>query len=409
MLVYFLIIIPVLTLSFLAFNYWQERRYRRKPFYKLSDVGWQRQNPPAQEEVVHSVALIGDIGAVATDGTDPVLQLVRQWQLEAQDKGSMIFLGDNLYPIGLPETGNRHRALAEARLDTLIESVKCYSGQGIFISGNHDWFKGREGGYEQMLRQEQYVQEHLPQTHSYLPPKGCPGPTSLQLAAGLLLVVINTQWFVQRGFKPLGSKYDCPYTDIEEFFVRLNKLLKRNTHQHVLIAAHHPLYSNAMHGGKFTIKQHVFPLTALHKRFLIPLPLFGSLYPFYRKMFGAYEDMSHRKYKRMRKRLLRIFHRYNNIIYAGGHDHNLQHFEVQGNHYIVSGSGSKTAFVKKGGRATFTLEELGFFVLNYYQNGEVWIECRVVSDTDEGGQVAFRKKVSTTVQNFAKQDFPQPA
>ncbi|TPE42918.1 metallophosphoesterase [Pontibacter mangrovi] len=394
MLLYFLIIVPVLILSFLVFSYWQERRYRRKPFYRLSDVGWQRHSPATEAQLLHSVALLGDVGAVATDGSDPVLKLVSQWQEEVQDKGCMIFLGDNLYPIGLPEPGNRHRDAAEIRLNTLLHSIKSYPGKGIFLSGNHDWLKGREGGYKQMQRQECYVQEHLPQPDCYLPPKGCPGPYSLQLTEGLLLVVINTQWFVQRGFKPIGSQYGCPYGNIEEFFVRLNKLLKRNTHQRILIAGHHPLYSNAMHGGKFTIKQHLFPLTALHRRFLVPLPVFGSLYPFYRKLFGAYEDMSHRKYKKMRKRLLRILHRYNNLIYVGGHDHNLQHFEVQGNHYLVSGSGSKLAFVKKGGKATFTLEERGFFILNYYSNGQVWIECRTVTaDAPEKGRLVFRKQV----------------
>ncbi|GHA60122.1 metallophosphoesterase [Pontibacter akesuensis] len=391
MLVYFLVIIPTLLFAFFVFTYWQERKYRRKPFYRLSDVGWQRLAPPPEEELVHSVALIGDVGALATDGSDPVINLVSQWQQEAQDKGTMVFLGDNIYPIGLPEEGHRHRPTAEARLNTIIKSIAAYPGKGILLSGNHDWLKGRTGGYEQMLRQELYVREKIQEPEVYLPPNGCPGPSEIQLADGVLLVVINTQWFVQRGEKPLGHKQDCPYTHIEEFFVELNRLLKRNTHQQVLIAAHHPLYSNALHGGKFTVKQHIFPLTAMHKRIYIPLPLFGSVYPFYRRFFGAYEDMSHRKYKQMRKRLLRIFHRYNNLIYVAGHDHNLQHFEVQNNHYIVSGSGSKTAFVKKGGKATFTLEALGFFVVNFYANGQAWLECRTVAEDTSLGQVAFRK------------------
>jgi hypothetical protein len=397
MLSYFFIIIPTLLIAFLVFSYWQERKYRRKPFYKLSDVGWQHYTPPADADLVHSVAMLGDVGAVATDGTDPVIQLFNKWQEHAGAASTAVFLGDNLYPIGLPEEGHRLRQTATARLDLLLASIKSYPGKGIFLSGNHDWLKGREGGYEQMLRQEHYVVSGLQDEESYLPRNGCPGPVSLQLAEGLLLVIINTQWFVQRGEKPLGEKYGCPYTDIEEFFNSLNDLLRRNRHQRVLVAAHHPLYSNAMHGGKFTMKQHIFPLTAAHKRIYIPLPIFGSLYPFYRKLFGAYEDMSHRKYKKMRKRLLRIMNRYSNIIYVAGHDHNLQHFEIQHNHYIVSGSGSKTAFVKKGGKATFTLEELGFFVINYYSNGDVWMEALVAAEPNESA-VVFRKKLDSILQ-----------
>ncbi|WP_161891186.1 metallophosphoesterase [Pontibacter russatus] len=396
MLPYFLIIVPTLLFAFLAFSYWQERKYRRKPFFKLADVGWQRNTPPKGAELVHSVAMLGDVGAVATDGSDPVLQLFGKWQLAVGKAGTAVFLGDNLYPIGLPPEGHRLRQPAEARLDLLLGHIQNYPGKGIFLSGNHDWLKGSKGGYEQMLRQERYVLAHLQDEESYQPRNGCPGPVSLQLAEGLLLVIINTQWFVQRGEKPLGSKQGCPYNDIEEFFIAFNNLLRRNRHQRVIVAAHHPLYSNALHGGKFTMKQHIFPLTAAHRRIYIPLPIFGSLYPFYRKLFGAYEDMSHRKYKKMRKRLLRIMHRYSNIIYVAGHDHNLQHFEVQQNHFIVSGSGSKTAFVKKGGSATFTLEELGFVVLNYYSNGEVWMEVLAAAEPNEE-MVVFRKKLDSVL------------
>ncbi|PRY11931.1 calcineurin-like phosphoesterase family protein [Pontibacter ummariensis] len=398
MLVYLLSVTLVVLFVFTAFSYWQELKYRQKPYYRLSDVGWQHLRQPEQEELVHSVALLGDVGAVATDGTDPLLHLVENWKRESGQAGTMLFLGDNLYPIGLPTEGSKHRAPAEARLNLLIKEVRDFAGRGVFLSGNHDWLKGRTGGYAQVLRQERYVRKRLEDDACYLPRNGCPGPESLQLAEGLLLVIINTQWFVQRGEKPLGKQQGCPYEDIEQFFVAFNNLLRKNRHQHVLVAAHHPLYSNALHGGKFTVKQHIFPLTAAHRRFYLPLPIFGSVYPFYRKLFGAYEDMSHRKYKKMRKRLLRIMHRYNNIVYAAGHDHNLQHFEVQGNHYLVSGSGSKTAFVKKGGKATFTLEQLGFFVLNYYQNGEVWLEARVVSKESADGTVMFRKNIKSVLQ-----------
>jgi hypothetical protein len=71
--------------------------------------------------------------------------------------------------------------------------------------------------------------------------------------------------------------------------------------------------------------------------------------------------------------LLRLLHTHHNIIYAAGHDHNLQYFPVKGNHYLVSGSGSKTAFVKKGGKEIFTHEHKGFFVVDFYSKENVWL------------------------------------
>jgi hypothetical protein len=401
MLVYFIVIPLVLFVVFGLFSYWQEIKYRNKPYYKLSDVGWRKCLPQPEARLQHSIAFMGDIGYVATDGTDPVMSLWQEWQQNVGDKGSVLFLGDNLYPVGLPAETHRHYPAAKERLDYLLHQVGSFTGRKIFLSGNHDWNKGRNRGLEYVLRQERYVVETLQDEQSYLPRNGCPGPDAIQLADGLLLIIINTQWWVQRGEKPMGRQQGCPYDNIEDFFLRLNKLLRLNRHQRIVVAAHHPLYSNALHGGKFTIKQHIFPLTAAHKRFYIPLPIFGSIYPFYRKLFGAYEDMSHRKYRKMRKRLLRIFHQYSNIVYVAGHDHNLQHFEVRDNHYLVSGSGSKTSFVKKGGKATFTLEQRGFFVLNYYDTGEVWVEALAVTDEKnpvQPGAVVFRKELHPILQ-----------
>ncbi|RAU82001.1 metallophosphoesterase [Pontibacter arcticus] len=403
MLFYFLVIPVVLILAFLAFSYWQELKYRHKAFYKLSDIGWQHIAPPADAEIVHSVAMIGDVGAFATDGSDPILRMLDNWQVQnSGHKATVVFLGDNLYPVGLPAENTKHRQKAEERLDLLTDKLKQFNSRSIFMSGNHDWNKGRKNGYQQMLRQENYITQRMGNPEAFLPANGCPGPHAIQLAEGLLLVVINTQWWVQRGEKPLGSAYNCAIESIEQFYVELNTLLRRNAHQRVLIAAHHPLYSNAQHGGKFTVRQHIFPLLAANKRFLIPLPIFGSLYPFYRQLFGAAEDMSHRRYKRMRKRLLRIFSRYSNIVYIAGHDHNLQHFEVRKNHFLVSGAGSKTAFVTKGGKATFTVEQLGFFVFNYYSNGQLWMEARVADEKSPEGLVAFRKELKQELHWAAK-------
>ncbi|WP_185817064.1 metallophosphoesterase [Hymenobacter metallilatus] len=337
-------------------RYVQERRYRRRPYVAPACNDWARQPLPA-EAPVHRVALLGDPGAVATTGPDPVLQLLESWQQETGPAGTIILLGDNIYPVGMPAPDHPKRALAEARFDALLTSLGRFPGQVVLLSGNHDWNKGRSDGWQYLRRQEAYVRAKLPTAH-YLPLDGAPGPVSLQLAPGVLLVVLNTQWWVQRGPRPTA--------DTKEPFRQLRQLLEANRHQRVLVAGHHPLYSNALHGGKFTAKQHIFPLTTVHKQAYVPLPLVGSLLPLYRKLLGAAEDMAHPRYRKMRRRLLRVLHDFPDVVYAAGHDHNLQYFQRQGGHYLVSGAGSKTAFVQKGGRATFVHEHTGFFSLDFY-------------------------------------------
>ncbi|QJX48568.1 metallophosphoesterase [Hymenobacter taeanensis] len=350
--------------AWLCWRYWQERQYRRRPYVAPAVLDWLLHTPDPDTPPLHRVAVLGDPGAVATDGTDPILQLLSHWQHETGPDGTIIILGDNIYPTGLPAPEHPARAAAEQRFNALLAALGQYPGTIVLLSGNHDWNKGRPDGWEYLQRQEAYVREHLPRAH-YLPMGGQPGPVSLQLAEGVLLIVLNTQWWVQTGARPPA--------DAKEPFRQLQQLLEQNRHQRIVVAGHHPVYSNALHGGKFTAKQHVFPLTTVNKRAYVPLPLIGSLLPLYRKLVGAAEDMAHPRYRKMRRRLLRVLHQYPGIIYASGHDHNLQYFQKHGGHYLVSGSGSKTAFVQKGGSATFVHEHQGFFSLDFYAHGETWL------------------------------------
>ncbi|GAA4386659.1 hypothetical protein GCM10023186_31550 [Hymenobacter koreensis] len=312
------------------------------------------------------------MGAVSTDGHDPVLNLLRTWLVEAGAQGTVVLLGDNVYPVGLPPAGHPQREAAERRLDIQLDVLREFSGRVVFLSGNHDWNKGRSDGYEYLRAQEAYVREKLPGVQ-YLPANGCPGPVALPLANGLVLLVLNTQWWVQRGPRPLGPAHGCTATNPKQPFEQLRALLAQYHNQRIVVAGHHPMYSNAVHGGKFTVKQHVFPLTAAHKRAYVPLPGIGSLFPMYRRVVGAAEDMAYPPYRRMRRRLLQVLREAPGAVYAAGHDHNLQYFLRRGVHYLISGAGSKTSFVQPGGRAAFVHEHKGFFTLDYYAGGQLWL------------------------------------
>lgn len=389
MLDFLLILFGLFFLLFLI-AYLRERKYRHQPYYRKTVAHW-AEKPAPSVPPVFSVALIGDAGNVATDGTDPVLNLLKDWTQQAGKNSWTIFLGDNVYPKGIPPLSDRKRAAAEEKINAQLEIFENYEGKVTFIGGNHDWNKGRSDGYSYILRQEQYLLSWFNYPEAFLPANSCLGPTTIELAPDLLLIVLNTQWWVQSGKKPVGSNGGCNQEKPEDFFTELASILKQNEDKRILVAAHHPLYSNALHGGKFTVKQHLFPLTAAHKKMFIPFPIVGSLYPLYRKFFGAHEDMSHPRYRKMRKKLLNILQVHQHVIYAAGHDHNLQYFNIKGNHYIISGSGSKTTFVKKGRKATFTHEHKGFFVIDFYEN-ETWLRVLEPNQTT-GSPEVFRWKI----------------
>ncbi|MES2388321.1 MAG: metallophosphoesterase, partial [Bacteroidota bacterium] len=143
------------------------------------------------------IVLIGDCGAVKTDGTDLVLNSLAKL-LPSKPNSAVIFLGDNIYPEGLPPEEDENRAKAESRLKAQLQAVEKFPGKKVFISGNHDWQKGKADGLEYVLRQEAYVNAFFGDKEVFLPAGGQPGPVEINFSAALCIVVINTHWWIHK-------------------------------------------------------------------------------------------------------------------------------------------------------------------------------------------------------------------
>ena len=324
------------------------------------------------------IYLIGDTGDISRTKTDPVLQTLKS-HLNPDTESAVVFLGDNIYPRGMPPVGHLLRNDAECILRKHHEILKDYHGKIVFISGNHDWNKGRKDGYEYIIRQEKYIQKLFEGRNVYLPSNGCPGPVEINISEHVTVVAIDTQWWMQAGFRPIGKKWGCRVNSEEEFFEHLINILEENKEKHLIVVGHHPVYSYAIHGGRFKLKHHLFPLTLYDKDAWIPLPFIGSLLPLYRKFLGAREDMSYPRYRKLRRRLKEIFSNFPGLIYAAGHEHNLQYICKSNNHFIVSGSGSKTKYVIQSGKhLEFGIMCKGFFKVTFQPDGAVYVSAWAV-------------------------------
>ncbi len=379
-----------------------------KPNYRRSAVGWEKSLPPDSSRIRYSVFLIGDVGnpILAEKGGEPSLNYMRQQMLRAGSKSAVVYLGDNIYNQGMPPEGKYDRKTAEARLNAQLDVLKGYAGEKYMVPGNHDWIQGYKGGLAQVIREQTYAEQYLAKdstnfayTGDFLVPRdGCPGPYEIRLRDDLVMIAINSQWFVtDQANRPFGSA--CGADNEGDVYEQLDEVLKRNQDKHILIVTHHPLFSDGIHGGYFTFADHVFPLSIVAKYAFVPLPIIGSIYPLARAYGGISQDISYPAYQDYKKNLLALFAKYPNVVYANGHEHNLQYYDETKtkSHFITSGSGCKTQHVKpgKGGDALFSDKEKGLARLNYYDDGQVWVEYFIPSDANKGqtARRVFRKQV----------------
>lgn len=335
----------------------------------------------AQEKPEYTIYLIGDAGAASLK--DSMLNGLYGELLSEEENSSIVFLGDNIYPLGLSGENSETRKEEEEFLNVQLGRLKDYKGRSFVIPGNHDYARGSKYGYERILNQAQYV-DSLVGDSTFTPYSGCPDPTEIHLSDDITLVVLDTQWLLY-GFQEHTALRGCECNSNNDVFVRLQDIITRNYNKQVMVVGHHPVYTYGNHGGRFTFKDHVFPLAAQVKWAYLPLPIIGSLYPLSRQMGVNAQDVNHPVNSKMRKAFEDVFKQHPNLIYGSGHEHSLQYIAKDSIHYIVSGSGSKITHVEKGEYAEFVAKQKGYSKISYYKGG------KVVMSFSDGQDVLFEK------------------
>lgn len=363
-----------------------------KTYISHNNSDWEQVSAPGEDELIYRMFLIGDAGSASLDVQEPNLKLFESFLEKAGKNSAAIFLGDNIYNNGLPDSTDPNRAFYEARINEQLKTVENFKGRVVFVPGNHDWDDGGKDGLNAVRRLEEYIESYLDRGNTFLPDDGFPGPIDLELMDDdedprlnddIRLIVLDTQWWLHKHDKPFGETGDYDLADGGDFLVELEDILKKREKDFLVVAAHHPLISHDPHGGYLPGNTHLNP------------PIFGSLYAFYRKVFGLEQDIPHHEYKELSNTLQEMFLLNDNLIYASGHAHSLQYIKKSGKretqHYIVSGSGTKSSFVAKGRGAEFNYEGKGFTTLNYYGDGSVWLEAWAPIGDGGTGRLLYRQ------------------
>ncbi|MBK7183276.1 MAG: metallophosphoesterase [Bacteroidetes bacterium] len=160
------------------------------------------------QEKKYSVYLIGDAG----EHTQPHEALLKlKQELNNDEKSSVLFLGDNVYPSGLDLKDSN----SILRMNAQLNILKSYVGQAYIIPGNHDWDAQKRKGNKKLYAQQLYVDSFLRNQSTivnklngaFYPKDALPGPHSVLLANKLRLIIIDTQWFLHVFKKnSIGSK-----------------------------------------------------------------------------------------------------------------------------------------------------------------------------------------------------------
>jgi len=331
-----------------------------------------------------SLFLIGDTGK---DSIPSEVLYLMEFETNNYKNSAVVFLGDNVYPRGIHPNANP-QSTAVRTLINQLDLFNEYQGQLYITPGNHDWANGKRNGANYIKAQEKNIEEwraknkSLKNEKNLFPSDVLPGPSSIVPKKGIRLVFINSQWFLQKNVPKKKRK------TIAKSFERLDSIinLAKKQNETIVILAHHPIYSNGKHASA---KQ---PF-----RFLIqytPFQIFGlmGLNRYFR------QDLRNIQYRRYIDGITDVMDKYENLIYISGHEHNLQHFHIDNNHFIISGSGSKLDRLSHYYHQARLMEDqqMGYIRLIFHEDGNVSLAAH---GTKSRGEFARYRLTNVSIEN----------
>ncbi|MCM4158797.1 phosphoesterase [Antarcticibacterium flavum] len=347
---------------------------------------------PTNKEIEKSFYLLGDGGYAQPGGTSEGLIALKSYMDSVQVKDNYtMFLGDNIYPDGMPHEEARDREQAEYRLDAQLDAIEKYDGNVIFIPGNHDWYNKGIPGLE---RQEEYLEEKLGDQLIWSPKTGC-GLEIIDISDDIQMIVIDSQWYLTNWDNhPLINKGCAEIKTREAMLEEVETELKKSQNKTIIIALHHPLYTNGVHGGQYNFNQHLYPT---QKK--IPVPILGSLVSLIRTTGGvSIQDAQNQRYKTMVNRLATLGKDSERLIFVAGHEHSLQYIINNNIKQIVSGSGSKATYATLSNDGLFSYPGQGFAVLDVFKDGSSWVSF--YGNENNKPKLLYQKEVHEAPEDF---------
>ncbi|TBW26632.1 metallophosphoesterase [Gramella sp. KN1008] len=355
-------------------------------------------NYPETKEIEKSFYLLGDGGYSPPGGTSLGLIAFKTF-LDSVNKTDnyTVFLGDNIYPDGMPPKDSPEREAAEYRLDAQLDAIENYKGRVVVIPGNHDWYNEKLEGLE---RQKNYLAEKFEDILIWSPKIGC-GMESIEITENIQLIVIDSQWYLEDWDRNPRINDNCDQIKTREaMFLELESEIEDHQNKTIVLALHHPVYTNGVHGGQYTFDRHIYP-----SQKKIPLPILGSLATLIRTTGGvSIQDAQNNRYKSLADRLSTIARSSERMIFVSGHEHSLQYIEHDSVRQVVSGSGSKASYATLSNDGYFAYNGQGFAVLDIFKDGSSWISF--YGNQDNKPKLLYQKQVFDTPVPFEFKDYP---
>lgn len=315
-----------------------------------------------QDSLLHTFYIAGGYGNKGKGSSELAIKLLDSSLNKAPKASTLIFTGDNIS--AQEGAWNMDKDLLEQQ----IQLAENFKGNTIFLPGNNEWKSFKSANVEKI---EDVVKDLERENINFFPENACP-IEHLVINDQLDLIVLDSKWFISNWSRVEDINKKC--TDIKtrrRFLEELEGYINDGQDKNIIIAMHHPIFSNGKYAGKESLKSHI-----------TPLPVVGTMINGISKL-GAFSPdlLESRRYNYLRILVSALAKASDRITIVSGHEESLQYLTGGGIHQIIGGSLTKKTPTKIGAdnittiggsldyEGKYTHGDNGFAKLEYFMDG----------------------------------------
>jgi len=198
------------------------------------------------------------------------------------------------------------------------------------------------------------------------------------------MVAVNSQWWNHDYQKPNPADAICNLITIPDVIEKLDDIIQESENQNLLLVAHHPMRSLGNYGGRYSLSDNIRPT-----------PIIGSVLNAYQSNVGGPYDLSNPRLKRYKYYLYNSLYFQSNIIFASGHERNIQiHNEID-NILINSGAPYQGSHSPSDFTTLLSDNNAGYVRINYFTTGRVTSDYITLFEEDKNTTIPLLNAACT--------------
>ena len=296
--------------------------------------------------------------------------MIAQISAQARSEDYVLILGDNVDAESLRQEDED--SADKQQLEKQLQLLADRDFHVVVLPGDEDW---NDEGIDGLKNIEKFAEDIMDNNDVFQPENACP-IEEIDISDNMHLIVIDSQWYIENWDRNSKFNDECEIKTREKFIKILADAMRKARHKTVVLAMHHPLYTNGVHGGTLGLRMLSTP-----KQENAYIPGIGFLYSFVRSQSGLFpQDRYNPLMNDLMEEIETIGSGIDRLIVVSAHEESLQYIDQENIKQIISGTVTATNVSSLGKKGKFSAGKLGYAELRIFKDQSSQVFFHVLKD-----------------------------